>query len=233
MWTLIREQFQYRRRSLIFAAVLIVILGLGGTLALDDTEDAYEAFLAAVLLVAGAANLLHWAVDQQERRQLLWATLPIPRSQIGAARLVGPLLIQIGVLAFCLFGLLFGTLINGGFDEGAADPLMRALLGAEGFVLATIMFVYFHEELMIWGVRWRWGTLLINIASVIFFGGVTFVCLSHFAGFDSWAGILISHVLGSFMGVSAYLLFQRRKEMLIGIDAWTGCPQNWGGGPLR
>ena len=231
MWTLVLEQFRYRRSALLFAAVVALALGLAGALTLAGDDTSYRLWLLILLVVGGTLNIHLWTVEQRERRTLLWSALPVARHQIGGARLLSLFVVQIGMLLICFSGACIASLFGG--DAPFHPELVRYLFAGHGFVLLTMTFVYLHEEIMLRTSHWRWGSWGVNLAAIAFFAVATFFAFRYFGGYESWEGVILMHFMSLGFGVCAYVLFPQRKDMLMGVNAFSGCPENWSAGASR
>lgn len=235
MWTLISQQFSYSRRSLLVAAIvaLLFTIGLAFTTANADAEDLRKLWMLVVLLFSGGAGLTLWMTDQKERRSLLWAALPIGRREIAGARLLSTLLLHGAVLLIAFLGLALTSLVANAEGVWAPGPGAMALLGGSGFALMTMMFVHLGEEVALWVRRWSWGVTIYNGIAIAFFAVLGYQTLRGPLSYDSWPFILAMHGLAALMAFGAFQLFLRRTDLLMGVNAVTGCPENWSTGPVR
>ena len=225
MWNLIAEQLRYRRRGLVVTGVLTLVVGFVVCFFLQDPTRHYRVWALVLLVASGGTNLYLWTLDQKERRSLLWASLPLRRRDIAAARLLSVFCVQAAFFGLCLLGALVTDRLV--VHRGPDFAGVGWLLICQGFALVSVAFVFLYEEVMLQAVRRRWGVILANTAAILSFAMLTLFALRALESFESWQALVALHVLAvAFMGI-AYSLFVRRQDLLMGVNAITGCPENW------
>ncbi len=149
--------------------------------------------------------------------------LPLPQRSLATARLLIPLLVQI-VASIAAFGGLLGMqAIKHQID--LAEVFYR-VLGGQSLGLLFIYLIFFNEEFSISLSRQRWLVLAFNIALIPIFFFLSFRT-SMLDLHETWEGIVGLHAVAFFMASLAWYLFMRRHSFMVGVNVWTGLPEDW------
>lgn len=218
MWTLIAAQLRYYRTGL--TAGFITTFAAASFVTWIGRPERPGIWMLVVLGLGGFANLWMWIRDQQERRMMTWANLPVPFRTLAAARLLLPFLVQGAVGVLAVVGLSLAQM-----TVGHVDPEdLAQLLGSQAFTLLAILAVYLHEELSVLAGPSRWAAIAINLLIAAIFLPVAFHMDDLFL---SWPGVFLGHGLAVLLASAAYTLFVRRPSYLVGVSPLTGFPKDW------
>lgn len=226
MWTLIASQFRYCRFGLGIAVTVALLLALPATF-LVDKPHALRAIWQLVVLVLGvSATFVMWAVEQKERRLVLYNVLPLPLQEVAVARLLPIVLVQGVAVMLAAMGMLLASRLHGHDDPHA----LTGLLGTQGFALLAAFLVYLQEELVVLASPRRWALMAINVLITAVFLVVAFNLEVIFLA--SWGGVVLGHALAAIVAAADFALFVRRRSFLIGISPLTGMPKDWSEAPV-
>ena len=192
-------------------------------LSLIITKDSYSLWTVFVLLFGLGASIYLWAVESYERRMLMWTQLPIPPHIIYGARLASTAALQLYVTVLAWFGMVLSQSYKQDLDFGEVG---LHTLGAQGMTLFFILFVYLNEEVSLYLSPWRWAVIALNVLMIPFFAFLAFQT-SAMDYYETWSGVTVSHIVAVLMALVSYQLFLRRRSFLVGLNAWTGLPEDW------
>ena len=233
MWNVIREQLSYRRLELLALLVLASCIALVASSNAESAEGMRGVWTFVAVILGGGANLYLWTVDQRERRMLLWVTVPLTPRLAASARLVSTLIVQ-GAVSFVGISCLSAVLAAEGYlDLENATLALRSILGGQGVGLLAIGFVHFQEELNLHFSRSRAVVYTISALSLAFFAVLAFFASREQLSLEAWATIAGCHSLAAFAAGCAFALFLRRRNHLVGVDAFWGTPEDWSGTASR
>lgn len=223
MLSVLRAFYAYRGRTVIAIGLLGFVFVFVLSLLPPRPGARHGLWYIYVLLFGFVGGIYCWTVDLSERRNLLWAQLPIPRRSLATGRLLVPLVVQLSISIAGFIGILAMQLVKGQAD--LMEAAFRVLSG-QSLGLLLIYFVFFNEELSIALSRRRWLILTITIVLIpasIFLSFFTPILNTH----ETWPGIATFHAIAVFMALLSWFMFLRRYSFLVGINVWTGLPEDW------
>ncbi len=225
MLTLIASQFRYCRSMLAVAAAVALLIAVPLTFLVERPEALRGIWQLVVLALGIGATFMLWAVEQKERRPLLWNTLPLRSRQIAAGRLLPVLLVQGAAGILAVFGMSLALRIHGHADPHA----LTGLLGTQGFALLAGFLIYLQEELTVLASPRRWALITVNVVICAAYLAIVFNLEVIFL--SSWGGVVLGHALAAVVGAVDFALFARRRSFLVGISPLTGFPKDWSEAP--
>ena len=128
MYSVLRVAFAYRGRVLIIAGLLTFAFVFLLSLLPPKPEAGFGIWDLFVFLFGFMGSLYLWTVDLSERRNLLWIQLPLPQRHIATARLLIPLLVQMGASVAAFVGILGLQLVKSQIDPMDACQLTLLVL---------------------------------------------------------------------------------------------------------
>lgn len=230
MWTLIKTQLQYHQRSILFSVLGALVISTFFVVMTGEIAKVLKVWQFLILVTSLVITFVVLVIDQKERRQLLWTTLPLPRGQVALGRILLPFLVQGGVSAFAVVSLFATPLFIGG---AVPDIGPQALLASQGYALVLAMLMYLAEELSLLLSRWRWAVILFNLLMMAMLFGYSFGEHHWMPLSKSWLGIILSHFVAATMAATSFVLFKRRGNLLIGMNPKSIFPEDWSEGASK
>ncbi len=222
---LITAPFAYRGRPALAFALLALVACTVLSLLADSPRAALRIWRLYVLAIGLGTSIYLFSIDHFERRDLLWNTLPLNNRSIGIGRLTMPLIVQLTATLLAAVGMSILYLLAP-LTSPSLDASLLTILGSQAINLVLIGCIYFNEELSIRLSRRRWAALALNIGLAPAFA-LILVGTDLIKPYDSWNSILFCHLAAVLAAGLSLYLFSRRGNHMVGINAWTGLPENW------
>ncbi|MEM6795741.1 MAG: hypothetical protein AAF725_17330 [Acidobacteriota bacterium] len=231
MWTLIKSQLEYSKRTVFFLWFAALCVGLPATLMAGHIEDIFGLWRVLVGFGGCVLAIKLYSLDLKERRLLLWMALPIAPWRLGLARVLLPMALQASLLLpFFLSSPLWPSAAEGAAvaaAPGAAAWLILRVLAVQGLILIVVMMCYFVEEFCLVLSPWRWAVVVLNLAFGVPVGWFLLNPDRVISNLYTWPGVAVAHALALALAASTLWLFTRRRSYLMGINPWHGMPVDW------
>lgn len=224
MWTLVGAQFRYYAVWMLSLVVPGVLFAVAVTLEVDDPVRAGKMWTIFTLVFGVTLQIVCYQKDIRERRSVLLMELPVTPTQVAAARLMQPLLLQSGLLGMALFSLalLEPTALTG--------PPLGKVLSGNGLAMLVSFALYAFEEIGIYLAEhktWFWLSQMAFSAAIVVFALNPW---GTFPDLDAPAGLACLYGAALVCALASYVLFKNRPNFLIGTDPNCGLPVNWSRG---
>lgn len=208
MWSLLTSQLRYHAWWLIPAHLLIALIGLG--FGFVDPADETSLDLWAALTIVGTVVMVvvHWGIEQRERRLLFWISLAVPLLRVQAARLLVAALLPATVTA-----MVFACIT---LSLGSVEPEgLRQIVSMQAFALTFIFLLHFSEEV---NVRLAGREVLLYLFNFGLPAVLVWAMLGRFDPTGSPTMIYLWFAMAAALALTSLVLFRSRSTYLVGTD---------------
>lgn len=221
---LITAPFRYRGRSALVVALLLLAACVFVCFHTERPQSILKLWRLYILGIGLCTSIYFFSVDHFERRDLLWSTLPVSIRQVGLGRLAVPLIVQLATTVVAALGMAVVALLVE--QSPTVERLMLTLFGAQAINLVLVACIYLNEEISLILSHRRWAAIALNLGLAPVFA-LILVGTDLVEPYTSWNSLVFTHVLAIVGGLISLHLFTRRRNQLIGVNAWTGLPEKW------
>lgn len=222
---LITAPFAYRGRPVLAFALLVLVACTLLCLLIDQPRAALRIWRLYVLVIGLGTSVYLFGIDHFERRDVLWSTLPLSHLSIALGRLTMPLIMQLTASTLAAVGMTTYHLLAP-LSSPSIEASVLTILGAQAINLVLIGCIYLNEELSLRLSRQRWAALVLNLGLAPLFALIV-VGTDLLEPYESWNSVLVCHLAAILAAGLSLYLFTRRQNQLVGVNAWTGLPEDW------